>query len=90
MGEPVSESPSEPVSELMSEMMSEMEHARLLEIQTYLDTHTVITTPQAAQLLQVSDKTARRLLAKAESLHILTGEGKTKSKNYRKNGFRLT
>ena len=66
--------------------MSELECARFTVVEKYLKTHETITTASAARLQGVQDKTAHRLLVKAEKLRILSGEGKTKDKVYRKNG----
>ena len=74
---------SESMSESVSELMSRLEYDRFTIIKEYLKTHETITTASAAKLLEVQDKTAQRLLTKAEKLRILSGEGKTKDKVYR-------
>ncbi|MDE2521573.1 MAG: hypothetical protein O0X93_00245 [Methanocorpusculum sp.] len=64
--------------------VSESEYDRFTVIEAYLKTHETITTASAAKLLDVQDKTAQRLLTKAEKLRLLSGDGKTKDKIYRK------
>ncbi len=73
-----------PVSESMSELVSELEYDRFTVIEEYLKTHETITPASAAKLLDVQDKTAQRLLTKAEKLRILSSDGKTKDKVYRR------
>lgn len=57
---------------------------RFTVIEEYLKAHETITTASAAKLLDVQDKTAQRLLTKAEKLRILSSDGKTKDKVYRR------
>lgn len=75
---------SEKMSESMSESMSELEAERMKIVLRYLDKNESIASAQAAKLLEIQSKTASRLLKKAETLGLLSGEGKTKSKVYRR------
>ena len=69
----------------MSNKMSNKEIERMEKILSYLDNNIFITKSEAADILHVEDKTAQRLLAKAESLNILLGEGENKGKKYKMN-----
>lgn len=74
---------TESMTESMTDIATELERTRLSSIITYLKVHEVITTRDAANILQVSYRTASRLLAKAVALQILTSTGKTKMRAYR-------
>lgn len=82
----VSESMSESMSKLMSELMSELDQKRMMQIITFLEKNDSITSKIAGELLNVQNKTAARLLKKAEELEILKGCGKTRGKAYMLNG----
>ena len=73
------------MSNKMSNKMSKKEIERMEKILSYLGDNVFITKSEAAKILQVEDKTAQRLLAKAESLNILFGEGENKGKRYKLN-----
>lgn len=76
---------SSKMSNIMSNKMSKKEIERMEKILSYLGDNVFITKSEAAKILQVEDKTAQRLLAKAESLNILLGEGENKGKRYKLN-----
>lgn len=66
--------------------MSELEKTRLARLLAYveqLNGHKRITSARAAKILDIQQKTAARLLAKAEKNDILESEGKTKNKSYK-------
>ena len=63
--------------------MSKKEIERMKVIVSYLGKNVSITKAVAARLLQVEDKTAQRLLAKAEQLDILVSEGENKGRVYK-------
>ena len=65
--------------------MSNKELERMDRIILYLETHNTITKSETAQILQIENKTAQRLLVKAEMLGILNGEGDYKGRKYRLN-----
>lgn len=73
------------MSNIMSNKMSNKEIERMGIILSHLESHAFITKSKAAEILQVEDKTAQRLLAKAESVNILLGEGENKGKKYKLN-----
>ena len=70
------------MSELVSESMSELEKKRIEQILVYLESHANISSREAAYLLDIQNKTAARLLAKAEKLDILESTGRTRMKSY--------
>ena len=70
------------VSEKMSEIMSELENDRLEIIKSYLSKHHCITSKEAVSLLDISERTAQRLLKKAERMGHIKSEGSTKNKRY--------
>lgn len=82
----VSESMSESMSKSMSKLMSELDQKRMMQIITFLEKNDSITSKIAGELLNVQNKTAARLLKKAEELEILKGSGKTRGKAYMLNG----
>lgn len=65
-----------------SDKMSNKEIERMKVIISYLLEHDIITTSKAAELLQVGDKTAQRLLSKGEAIGILDSKGENKGKQY--------
>ena len=67
----------------MSNKMSNKEIERMDIIIAYLIKNGTITKSTAAQILQVEYKTAQRLLAKAESLDVIIGEGDNKGRIYK-------
>lgn len=70
------------VSEKMTEIMSELEKDRLNIIKSYLSKHHSITSKEAVSLLNVNERTAQRLLKKAERIGYIKGKGSTKNKCY--------
>ena len=71
------------LSNILSDKMSKKEIERMKVIVSYLGKNVSITKAVAARLLQVEDKTAQRLLAKAEQLDILVREGENKGRVYK-------
>ena len=66
--------------------MSELEKTRLARLLAYIEQlngHKRITSARVAKILDIQQKTAARLLAKAEKNDILESEGKTKNKSYK-------
>lgn len=72
----------ETMSESMSESMSKLEKERIEQVLVYLESHANICSREAAYLLNIQNKTAARLLAKAEKLDILKSTGRTRMKSY--------
>ena len=70
------------MSDIMSDKLSKKEIERMKVIISYLLEHDIITTSKAAELLQVGDKTAQRLLSKGEAVGFLDGKGENKGKQY--------
>lgn len=66
----------------MSDKMSDKEKDRMNIIIMYLEKHYEISSGIAADLLNVENKTASRLLNKAQKCGIVRGEGKNKTKKY--------
>lgn len=75
---------TEKMSELMTGKMSELEKSRMDILFSYLENNDSLNSGEAASILLVEMKTARRLLSKAEKIGLLTSEGKTKNKRYLK------
>ena len=67
---------------MMSESMSELEKERIGQVLVYLESHMNISSREAAYLLNIQNKTAARLLAKAEKLDILESTGRTRMRSY--------
>ncbi len=70
------------MSEKVSEIMSELEKDRLEEIKSYLSKHRSITSKEVVNLLDISERTAQRLLKKAERMGLIKSKGSTKNKYY--------
>ncbi|MCQ2248694.1 MAG: hypothetical protein MJZ50_06740 [Treponema sp.] len=68
--------------------MSNKEQERFKIILGYLGNHEFATKSEISNLLDVEEKTAQRLLAKAVELELLLTEGEYKSTVYKLN-FRL-
>lgn len=71
------------MSDRMSDRMSELEKERLTIVLDYLNRKHQINSSGAAEILGVKNKTASRLLAKAESMGILSSEGEKRYKVYK-------
>ena len=70
------------ISEKVSEIMSELEQQRFAIINEYLLRHGTINGKEASEILNVSERTAQRLLNKAERSGLIIGSGSTKKKKY--------
>ena len=70
------------MSEKVSEIMSELEQQRFAVIKQYLLRYGEINGKEAAEILNVSERTAQRLLNKAERSGLITDSGSTKKKKY--------
>ena len=70
------------MSEKTSEIMSELEKSRLDVINKFLSENNSITSKEAVKLLGISERTAQRLLKKAEGMGIVRSKGTTKNKCY--------
>lgn len=66
-----------------STAFTNLEKERLLRLQQYMIKFQNINSARAADILDIQQKTASRLLAKAEKNNFLESEGKTKNKIYR-------
>ena len=75
---------TEDMVEVMAKGMTELEHSRFTEIWVKLDEQGEINSATAAKLLNSEQRTARRLLNKAEKLGLIASEGKTSDKVYKK------
>ena len=62
--------------------MSELEQQRFAIINEYLLRHGTINGKEASEILNVSERTAQRLLNKAERSGLITDSGSTKKKKY--------
>ena len=65
--------------------MSDIDNQRLTIICDYLKTHDYVSNSIAQKLLNIENKTAQRLLIKAEKLSFLKSEGENKGRIYRLN-----
>lgn len=72
------------LSEPMSEEMSELEINRFKKIWIYLTEHKSASSSEIAELLDVSVKTANRLLTKSVKNNLLCSEGSTSDRKYSK------
>lgn len=70
------------MSEKTSEIMSELEKSRLDVINKFLSENNSITSKEAVKLLGISERTAQRLLKKAEGMGLVRSKGTTKNKCY--------
>ena len=70
------------MSEKVSEIMSELERQRFAVINEYLLGHGTINGKEAAEILNVSERTAQRLLNKAERSGFIVVSGSTKKKKH--------
>lgn len=70
------------LSDKMSDKMSDKEKSRLKTIIDYLAGNSSITSSKAAEILDVENKTANRLLVKAVELGILSPDGENKNRTY--------
>ena len=68
---------------MLSTAFTYLEKERLLRLQQYMIKFQNINSARAADILDIQQKTASRLLAKAEKNNFLESEGKTKNKIYR-------
>ncbi len=75
---------AEDMAEVMSKRMTELEHSRFSAIWVKLDEQGEINSAMAAKLLNIEQRTARRLLNKAEKLGLIASAGKTSDKIYKK------
>lgn len=62
--------------------MSELEQKRFAVIKQYLLGHGEINGKETAEILNVSERTAQRLLNKAERSGLVIGSGSTKKRKY--------
>lgn len=62
---------------------NELEKTRLNRLIQYMIKFQSINSAKAADILDIQQQTASRLLAKAEKNHLLESEGRTKNKIYR-------
>ena len=81
----VTEKMTELVTELMAEKMTELEKDRLRIILRQIKGKGYITSTIAAELPEVKESTAKRLLRKALELELLQAEGSTKGRKYKLN-----
>ena len=79
----VSELMSESMSELVDKSMTKLERTRFLALLEHMKEHDSISSAEAALALGVDRKAASRLLRRAETLGVMTSDGKTKNKKYR-------
>ena len=77
----LTESTSE-MPEKVSEIMSELEQQRFAVIWEYVLGHGTINGKEAAEILNISERTAHRLLNKAERGGFIVVSGSTKKKKY--------
>lgn len=75
---------TEDMTEVMIRGMSNLERSRFTIIWEYLKDNSEINSSMVTKLLSIEQRTARRLLNKAEQLGLLSCEGKTSDKVYRK------
>jgi len=75
---------TEDMVKVMTKGMTELERSRFTAIWVKLDEQGEMNSATAAKLLNVEQRTARRLLNKAEKLGLITSEGKTSDKVYKK------
>lgn len=62
--------------------MSELERSRSAVINEHFLGHGTINGKEAAEILNASERTAQRLLNKAERSGLIVGTGSTKKKKY--------
>ena len=79
----VSELMSESMSKLVDKGMTKLERTRFLTLLEHMKEHDSISSADAALALGVDRKTASRLLSRAETLGVMTSDGKTKNKTYK-------
>ncbi len=70
------------MSEIVSEKMSGLENKRLDIINKFLSENYSITSKEAAELLDVGERTVQRLLKKAEKMGLVKSSGSTKNRCY--------
>ena len=75
---------TEDMVEVMTKGMTELECSRFTAIWAKLDEQGEINSATAAKLFNAEQRTARRLLNKAEKLGLIASEGKTSDKVYKK------
>ena len=63
--------------------MTKLERTRFLTLLEHMKEHDSISSADAALALGVDRKTASRLLSRAETLGVMTSDGKTKNKTYK-------
>lgn len=66
-----------------STTFTDLEKTRLKRLMQYMIKFQSINSAKAADILDIQQKTASRLLAKAEKNHLLESEGRTKNKSYK-------
>ena len=66
-----------------STIFTDLEKTRLNRLIQYMIKFQSINSAKAADILDIQQKTASRLLAEAEKNHLLESEGRTKNKIYR-------
>ena len=66
-----------------STIFTDLEKTRLNRLIQYMIKFQSINSAKAADILDIQQKTASRLLAKAEKNHLMESEGRTKNKIYR-------
>lgn len=70
------------MSEIVSEKMSGLENKRIDIINKFLYENHSITSKEAAELLDIGERTVQRLLKKAERMGLIKSNGSTKNKCY--------
>ena len=68
------------MAEVMAKGMTELERSRFIKIWGKLDEQGELSSATAAKMLKCEQRTARRLLNKAEKLGLIVSEGKTSDK----------
>ena len=66
-----------------STIFTDLEKTRLKRLMQYMMKFKSINSTKAADILDIEQKTASRLLSKAEKNHLLESEGRTKNKRYK-------
>ena len=66
-----------------STIFTDLEKTRLKRLMQYMMKFKSINSTKAADILDIEQKTASRLLSKAEKNHLLESEGRTKNKKYK-------